>query len=287
MSDYPQGPGWWQASDGRWYPPQEPPMAQPPASPYPPYSGPPPQKKSKGPLAVIVAVAAVAAAIIGFVVVTAGDDDGDVVVDDSTTTTEADDDDSTTTTAEGGGLELDVADGFVPLINEDEGFAIALPETWREFDLADPAVQDSLDDFVDDNPQLAGALSQADDLVTAGGVLLAIDPTQTPFGPNINIIKSPGEADLGLIESTVVSQLEPLGARNITTDIIDIPVGGALVIEYDITFNQPDGSTIDAHGVQFQVPAGGSTWAITMTTDDIERELDPFEEMIGSFTVAE
>lgn len=24
MSDTPQGPGWWQASDGKWYPPQEP-----------------------------------------------------------------------------------------------------------------------------------------------------------------------------------------------------------------------------------------------------------------------
>ena len=24
MSDYSQGPGWWQASDGKWYPPQNP-----------------------------------------------------------------------------------------------------------------------------------------------------------------------------------------------------------------------------------------------------------------------
>jgi hypothetical protein len=29
MSDVPQGPGWWQASDGRWYPPQAPPGGQP------------------------------------------------------------------------------------------------------------------------------------------------------------------------------------------------------------------------------------------------------------------
>jgi hypothetical protein len=31
MSDAPQGPGWWQASDGKWYPPQ--PQAQPVAPP--------------------------------------------------------------------------------------------------------------------------------------------------------------------------------------------------------------------------------------------------------------
>lgn len=28
MSDTPQGPGWWQASDGKWYPPQEQPFPQ-------------------------------------------------------------------------------------------------------------------------------------------------------------------------------------------------------------------------------------------------------------------
>ncbi|MGZ4704138.1 MAG: DUF4190 domain-containing protein [Acidimicrobiales bacterium] len=38
MSDFSQGPGWWQASDGKWYPPEQhpgqapPPYAQPPAA---------------------------------------------------------------------------------------------------------------------------------------------------------------------------------------------------------------------------------------------------------------
>ncbi len=46
MSDSPQGPGWWQASDGRWYPPEQSPgLAQPvPPTPYGTsggYAGPP------------------------------------------------------------------------------------------------------------------------------------------------------------------------------------------------------------------------------------------------------
>ena len=50
MSDVSQGPGWWMASDGKWYPPEQhpdyvapappPPAAPPPASP--PPAGPPP-----------------------------------------------------------------------------------------------------------------------------------------------------------------------------------------------------------------------------------------------------
>lgn len=38
MSDQAQGPHWWQASDGRWYPPEQHPNAQPAA---PPYTAPP------------------------------------------------------------------------------------------------------------------------------------------------------------------------------------------------------------------------------------------------------
>ena len=38
MSDISQGPGWWQASDGKWYPPEQAPGAQPTAPP----AGPPP-----------------------------------------------------------------------------------------------------------------------------------------------------------------------------------------------------------------------------------------------------
>jgi hypothetical protein len=39
VSDFSQGPGWWQASDGKWYPPQQAPTAAPPP---PPQWGPPP-----------------------------------------------------------------------------------------------------------------------------------------------------------------------------------------------------------------------------------------------------
>ena len=61
MSMQPQGPGWWRASDGRWYPPQ-------PRPAYPPQpfgAGPPvPQKKSGG-HGVLIAVLIVVAVVLG------------------------------------------------------------------------------------------------------------------------------------------------------------------------------------------------------------------------------
>jgi hypothetical protein len=62
MSMQPQGPGWWRASDGRWYPPR-------PSPAYPPQSfgaGPPvPQTKSGGKGWVVVVLAIVAVVLIG------------------------------------------------------------------------------------------------------------------------------------------------------------------------------------------------------------------------------
>jgi hypothetical protein len=122
-------------------------------------------------------------------------------------------------------------------------------------------------------------------MIEAGGVLFALDPNAFPFAPNINIIKLPGEVDLEFLESTVEGQLESIGARNITTEFVELPAGEALQIEYDLTLNQADGSTLDAHGVQYEVPSGGSTWAVTLTTDDIERDRAMFDQMIESLVV--
>ncbi len=53
MSDSPQAPGWWQASDGRWYPPAGTPVPPPPGSPGTPAPPPPgtpaPPSLAKGP----------------------------------------------------------------------------------------------------------------------------------------------------------------------------------------------------------------------------------------------
>jgi len=70
MSQQPQGPGWWRAPDGRWYPPQ--PMSPPPyqqgpryAAGPPPYGPPPPQRSNRGCVIAAVVVAVLLAVGLG------------------------------------------------------------------------------------------------------------------------------------------------------------------------------------------------------------------------------
>jgi hypothetical protein len=68
MSMEPQGPGWWRASDGRWYPPQPHPAYPPqprPAYPAPSFgAGPPVPQKKSGSHGVMIAVLIVVAVVL-------------------------------------------------------------------------------------------------------------------------------------------------------------------------------------------------------------------------------
>ncbi|MGH9245590.1 MAG: hypothetical protein ACRD29_14990 [Acidimicrobiales bacterium] len=296
MSDYPVGPDWWQASDGRWYPPQTRPQQplQPPApqggyagyqqyqptQPMPPAAPPP---KSKAPLVVaLVVVVALIAGAVGFLLIRDGDD-GEAA-DDATTTTE-DENTTTTTEAPAGDLDIDVPDGFEPVVNEDEGFAIAVPDDWQEFDLTDESLDQIIEDVVETNPELGPTLQPAAGLLASGGVLLALGPTETAFTPNVNILRIRGTNDVNELEPLAQSELARVGATNVDTEVIDIPAGESLRAEYDLTVNDINGQPVDAHGVQYHVAGAGFMWTITFSTDDIALDADTFDEMIDSFTV--
>lgn len=97
MSDQPQGEGWWQASDGRWYPPeQRPPMPDAGVSQTPagdpgagaagtdPQAPEDEQKSGKGKvIALVVVVLLLIGAGVGAFVLLGGDDDGDEVATES------------------------------------------------------------------------------------------------------------------------------------------------------------------------------------------------------------
>lgn len=80
MSDAPQGEGWWQASDGRWYPPQQTGPARPPTPAPPTPAAPAPTRAPAGnrlALFLIGAAAAAGVSLVAAVVWNQRIDDGD------------------------------------------------------------------------------------------------------------------------------------------------------------------------------------------------------------------
>lgn len=296
MSDQQQGSGWWQASDGKWYPPESAPGAEPtvPTQPVPPAptwqptqtwatpgplppSGPSQPTKSKAPLLAAAAVVVLALLVGGFFLLK--DDDKDDDASTSNTTEQTDTTDGGTDTTEGGG-EGDLPDGFEVL--EGDGVSIAAPEGWQVIGAEDfDMTSEELAQAFPDAPE--GMIDQGLQLFQQGAVLVAFDLGGGDFSPNVNVIDIPGEAPLDVIESQAVGQLDQVGGDIKDSGTVNVPLGEALRILYTLDVALPDGSSLPAQGVQYYLPVDGHTYIVTVSTGGDADELG--SQMIDTFQV--
>jgi hypothetical protein len=237
MADQSQGPGWWVASDGRWYPPDQAPAVPPPETWAAPSSGSPPPRGLTAGARVALAVGA---ALVGILVVV-----------------------GVAALAIGSDSTGAVPDGYAVI--EGDGVSIAVPEDWREVEPDDFAMsEDELERAFPDAPE--GLLEQGAASLDQGAALVAFEVTDD-FASNVNILELPGEAPLGEIEPQVEAQLRALGARIASTTRVGLPIGDALRVSYTVDVATPDGGSVPATGVQLYVPHEGSTYVITVSTD--------------------
>jgi hypothetical protein len=182
-------------------------------------------------------------------------------------------------------LEMDVPKGFEAVVDDEAGFAIALPNSWERFDLTDPEVQDVFQDFADANPEIAPAMDQALEAMGEGGLLYAIDPDWSA-GRTVSVLVQPGEAPLPQVEAALRQELTSLGIDNLEIGLAPVTEGLALRTDYDIALDDPSGGTVSGHVRQFLLPESGSMWTVTFGSGDFQDDEPTFDRIIESFTVA-
>ncbi len=296
MSEQSQGPGWWQASDGRWYPPES---ATPPpdesAGPRPgePYyqapSGAGGPDRSKVVAGVVAGVVVLVALIVGAVVLLGGDDDEEQA--DPPDITAVPDEDEPAETEDPDEPEPDgpddepgspdVPEGFQLIEGSEGDFSIAIPEDWQSEDQDFEVLAEQLQE---DNPELGAALEQSLPQLESSGALFAFGPPR-PDGSvdSINILRLPptgGEIPPGL-EVQLRSQLEGLGATDLESTELEVPVGPAVRGQYNLPINRPDGSQVEVTTVQYYVVTPDGGWVLTYSTVDDDASL--IDEVIETF----
>jgi hypothetical protein len=279
MSDQQQGPGWWLASDGKWYPPDQAPALPPPQTWGPPPGPPPRQGVSSGTKAGIIAASVIGAFVLLIAGVTLLGEESTSrfssvgsAIDESSDDRE--DPDGT------GGEPADAPDGFE--IVDGDGVSIAAPEEWTVLDAGDLGMtsDEFLDAFPDAPPEM---VEQGADMFAQGAVLVAFDFTNASFASNVNILDVPGEAPLGIVSEQAEQQIDALGGDVLDSGNVTVPVGEVARIEYTLEVSLPDGSTMPTGGVQFYVPFDGRTYIITVSGVDHVAELA--DQMIETFRV--
>ncbi len=340
MSDQQQGPGWWLASDGRWYPPEQAAGAAAPApteaagspvestsrpvesmpaptevagspvestsrpvgSTPPPVGSTPrpfglasspeaPSSKKTGRL-VVGAVILVALIVAAALVLSAGDDDDGDLVADTTSTTAPDDaeptdgDEPTTdgesTDADGGepGDAVRVPDGFTML--EGDGVAMAVPDSWVQIDAddADLSPEELAELYPGASPEL---LEQGLAAFEQGAVLVATDIASSTFQENVNVLRVPSEIPLDTLEAQGEQEIAALGGQVDSVDRVVLPAGDAVRLAYSLEGVAPDGRSFSVRGLQHYVPFDGSTYVITVSSDEDPGEVG--ELMAETFRV--
>ena len=315
MSEQSQGPGWWQASDGKWYPPEQAPAQPPeapPTQPFPnagpiptptptPTPGPAPTPPSRSGLGTgpIIAIVVAAVAIIAAIVFFATKDDGNkknasatkssssVSSSSSSRSSSSKSSSSTRSSSASGAPQIVAPDGFSAFSDDKDKFAIAVPDRLRVIDLSSADLDQVIQQLADANPKLAELGPQIKSVFQNGGKLFAIDTTSGGnFNDNVNLIATPGSVDVtsDAVKSQAESQLSAIGATNPTFDVVDTPAGKALTSSYTANVNSADGTPITFSGRQAIVSAGGKLWFLTYSTaaDDPAT----FSAMLDSFDVA-
>jgi hypothetical protein len=184
------------------------------------------------------------------------------------------------------GTRPPVPEGFTVVDRSSDGFTIALPPGWQNFDLTSADVDAIVQAATEANPNLQGDVGNAvKKLVDEGGLLYASD-TSNPgkFLTNVNLIKVTGvTSGLGLLQQQAQTQLTAAGATNVSSTQVSLPAGDAVRTTYTVPVTLSDGTKAEIAGLQVYFLTQGNLYVLTFSTDQPDKYSKTFDQVIATF----
>jgi len=187
--------------------------------------------------------------------------------------------------------------GWTLATMQNEGFALALPPGWIEFDLTAGDLQSGFSQMSKANPSMASILSdQIASLAAQGIKLYAVESSgsfqTTGFASNLNVVKEPVPAKTSLDALTQQSLDEMKQQLNIGQDVkffknrLNINSGEAERVQYSLNMNTPTGKSVAASFSQYIAINGGNAYILTYTTteDQFAQYSETFDKSAKSLT---
>ncbi len=171
------------------------------------------------------------------------------------------------------------------------GYAIALPPGWDRLDMDRETWNAFIDDFKQQNPQLATTLEQLrastqSDAIKFQGVDFSPEAMAVDFATNVNVQRSrlPAQVSLDVFVENSLQELEnmmPLAAPP-SRRRVDLPAGEAEEVTYSAQMNMPTGEAEPLTFMQYVLVQGSFAYIITLTTKaDLAEKYTPISQKIG------
>ncbi len=180
-------------------------------------------------------------------------------------------------------------------VHQTADFSLALPENWQPIDAETLAEGDIFDELIEENPDLAAVLEQAESQIASGQVdFMAIElgaAAADGFAENVNVSASPFRGSLSDLEEVAVEEIQGVipGARNVESGMEELPGGDAVLLRYEYPLEGPGGGEIDVAVMQYMIAPDDAVYIITFSTtaDEIDEYEVTFEAIAETFAFDE
>jgi hypothetical protein len=187
--------------------------------------------------------------------------------------------------------ETKTPDGWPLYEVKREGFAIALPPEWRQFDMNPATFEKSFQEGAKNNPELMAMFPGLMQQVRAGMKFFGIDEqsAKTGFATNVNILRMPlppgGNLDLIASDSVRLMEQMPNVVKPIARERLKTGAGDCERLRYQMRMQSPKGKADVVAISQFLFATSTDGFVVTLTTT-ADREAhyrDTFDKIGHSF----
>ena len=165
--------------------------------------------------------------------------------------------------------ETSAPPGFTVVSDDDEGFAIAVPQIWIQVPMGVKAEEfdRNANRLRGENPKLASALNQARVVSGGGGKMLAIDP-EGKAGANLTI-DTAEEKNLAEIVQKSTAKLTEFGASNLTETPVTLAGKPATKLSFTLPIDTDSGKITVRETQYYQLRGDKKAFILTVIdTDD-------------------
>ncbi len=175
-------------------------------------------------------------------------------------------------------VELVVPEGYLLHDHQALGFGLALPESWRASVLPTLRPDLALQDLKDKDFRAALA-TRMEVTAKAGGIFFAYDTKKPTVNLNLFVqpVVAPAEG-----EPAARNALATAGATNLEVGLVDLPIGVAVQVKYELSVELDDGPTVETYGEVYLLTGPGWTAELTMAGSAKEASAGRFKKIAST-----
>ncbi len=166
--------------------------------------------------------------------------------------------------------------GFTVVSDANAGFAVSVPETWRQMPLDVGSFDAAADKVRQESDKVGPALTQLKSVVRNGANAAVVDPAT---GSTVNLIVLPADSEPDEIATQAAIQLRGTGATELQKEEVTVDGVSAVRQRFLLPFPNDAGGVVQLRESQYYVVRRGKAYILTLVGEspDLDRIATSFQ----------